>query len=271
MGKFYCPIILKDLDNNITDQAYPWQASSACQDWNTLDKKTAEGLVIDNSWSDLINTAGQPIYYYVYGFDKSKANNFLGEDSLADYKEPFEIKAYLEIKDVPKSLSALGGFFAEDTITAYVHIKTFNELTKDLSYFDELKLRREPKPQDLIQLIQYGCDRPGDRGANYYEITNKEDQLISGNLNPIFQHFVWKITAKRFMFSHEPGSVEPYGEEGNCQVYDNVEEGKVEKPKDENWFPDKAYDYSVDKESKKTIFNQSRNNQDSIYGGYYQE
>lgn len=270
MSKGYCPILPKDLPQEEIEKAFPWQASPACQDWTSLESKGGEQLVLDNSWSELINSAGQNTYYYIYGYKPQRAEKLFGEDLLAEYLEPFEIKMYVEIQDVPKSLSQYGGFFSDDTITAYVHIKTFERLTQDNPYFIENNIRYEPKPHDLIQLISYGCDRPGDRAANYYEITNKEDQLISGQLNPMYSHSIWKIKAKRFMFSHQAGAIEPMGEDGNDQLFDNKIEGVIPNNASiSDLDSNKKYDFDIDKVSKEKVFDQSIKNQDSIYGGYY--
>ena len=166
----------------------------------------------------------------------------------------------------------MGGFFADDTITAYIHIKTFNRKTKGMKVFEDLKLRYEPKPSDLIQIIEFGCDRPGGRGAKLFEVTNKEDELISQNLNMGFAHYVWKITAKRFQYSYQDGAITPFGEEKNCQVYDNRVAGIIDTPeevRDMNAPSDKSYNWNIDKKSKEEIFNQNVNDQTDIYGGYY--
>lgn len=270
MTKLWCPLLPKELPDGSLDDAYPGMASDACQDWSSLENKGGEQVVADINWKEFINLNGQPIYYYVYGYDKERSEKLFGEDVLAKYQEPFEIKVYLEINDVPKSLGPYGGFFSDDTIMGYIHIKTFEKLTKDLEFYETLKLRHEPKPQDIIQIISFGCDRPGDRSANYYEITNKEDQLISEKLNPSYGHYVWRIRAKRYMFAYEDGAIPPFGEDGNCQVYDNRVEGYIKEDQaPEDVFQDKAYDYDVDKESKDKVFNQNIKNQDDIYGGYY--
>lgn len=270
MSKAYCPIMSKELVEGALDESFPWTASEACQDWQSLANKEGEQVTVDTNWKELINSSGQPVWYYPYKFDLRTADKIRGEDPLTEYDEPFEIYAYLEVKDVPKELSIMGGFFSEDTVTGYIHIKTFRRKVKDIEYYKTPLVQPEPKPGDLIQIISFGCDRPGDRGANYYEITNKEDQLISASMNAAYGHYVWKITAKRFMFSHEGGAIEQWGEDGNCQVYENYVEGKLEQEKIEDNFQDKKYPFNVDKESKEKIFNQNLNNNDSIYGGYYE-
>lgn len=273
MTKPYCPLLPKDLPEGSLDESLPWMdVSDACNDYNNLENLGGQQVVVDSAWKDLINSAGMPIYYFVYKFNIKRSDKIWGEDILAEYEEPFQIKAYVEVKDVPKILGPMGGFFADDTITAYIHIKTFNRKTKGMKVFEDLKLRYEPKPSDLIQIIEFGCDRPGGRGAKLFEVTNKEDELISQNLNMGFAHYIWKITAKRFQYSYQDGAITPFGEEKNCQVYDNRVAGIIDTPeevRDMNAPSDKSYEWNIDKKSKEEIFNQNVNNQSNIYGGYY--
>lgn len=273
MTKPYCPLLPKDLPEGSLDESLPWMdVSDACNDYNNLENLGGQQVVVDSAWKDLINSAGMPIYYFVYKFNIKRSDKIWGEDILAEYEEPFQIKAYVEVKDVPKILGPMGGFFADDTITAYIHIKTFNRKTKGMKVFEDLKLRYEPKPSDLIQIIEFGCDRPGGRGAKLFEVTNKEDELISQNLNMGFAHYVWKITAKRFQYSYQDGAITPFGEEKNCQVYDNNIQGTITDPseiRDINTPSDKSYEWNIDKKSKEEIFNQNVNDQTDIYGGYY--
>lgn len=273
MTKPYCPLLPKDLPESSLDESLPWMdVSDACNDYNNLENLGGQQVVVDSAWKDLINSAGMPIYYFVYKFNIKRSDKIWGEDILAEYEEPFQIKAYVEVKDVPKILGPMGGFFADDTITAYIHIKTFNRKTKEMKVFEDLKLRYEPKPSDLIQIIEFGCDRPGGRGAKLFEVTNKEDELISQNLNMGFAHYIWKITAKRFQYSYQDGAITPFGEEKNCQVYDNNIQGTITDPseiRDINTPSDKSYNWNIDKKSKEEIFNQNVNNQSNIYGGYY--
>ena len=273
MTKPYCPLLPKDLPEGSLDESLPWMdVSDACNDYNNLENLGGQQVVVDSAWKDLINSAGMPIYYFVYKFNIKRSDKIWGEDILAEYEEPFQIKAYVEVKDVSKILGPMGGFFADDTITAYIHIKTFNRKTKGMKVFEDLKLRYEPKPSDLIQIIEFGCDRPGGRGAKLFEVTNKEDELISQNLNMGFAHYIWKITAKRFQYSYQDGAITPFGEEKNCQVYDNNIQGTITDPseiRDINTPSDKSYNWNIDKKSKEEIFNQNVNNQSNIYGGYY--
>lgn len=265
MIKNYCPISPKDLNPEDLEEAYPWTAGSACQDYYNINNTAGEELTIDNNWSDLINSAGQLVGYYPYKFDMNRANKLFGEDPLAGYDEPFMIKVYFDIKDMAKQISPYGGFYADDEMTLYVHIKTFKQLTKNIEVYDTLNLEREPHPKDLIEIVNYGCDRPNGRGANLFEVTNKEDQLFSDKLNPYFNHYVWRVKAKRYIFSNESG-IDPNGELVNEQVFDNAEAGTID-PVIEK--PEKPYEYDVDTESKEKVFDQRKDNLSEVYGGFY--
>lgn len=264
----WCPIDLKNTPG-LVDEAFPWIAGSACQDYYNVGNTAGEGVVVDNTWSDLINNAGQPVYYYTLKFDLEHSKKVFGEDPLADYDEPFEIKMYFEIQDQPKVLGPYGGFYAEDNMNAWVHISTFKTLTKDRQVYKDYKLRFEPKPGDVIQIIGFGCDRPGDRGPNMFEITNKEDQSFADQMNPYFGHYVWKISAKRYICNSEEGAIPEFGEDGNDQMYEGNKIGRIEPVNEEK--PEKKYEFNVDSEGKKKIFDQATNRQDDIYGGYYDD
>lgn len=266
--KDWCPVNVKG-DDEAVKEAFPWVAGSACQDYFRPANTVGEEIVVDNNWSDLINSAGQEVHYYTYKFDLEHSKKVFGEDPLADFDEPFKIKMYFIVEDVPKSLGPYGGQFALDKMTAYLHINTFKKLTENRDVYKDLKLRLEPKPGDVVEIIGFGCDRPGERGANMFEITDKEDQLFSDNLNPYFGHYVWKIYATRYMCNSEEGAIKEFGEEGNDQSYDNDIIGRVIPQNPEK--PEKKYDFSVDETGRNKIFDQHVNNQDSIYGGYYDD
>ena len=123
----------------------------------------------------------------------------------------------------------------------------------------------EPKSGDLIDFIQLGCDRPGGRCSKIFEITERMDQDIAGGLNPMLGHYVWRLRAKRYEHSFEPGA--PV-ECKNEQVYDNERNGVIDTtiPTDDV-SGDKSYNWDIDQASK-DIYDMDANDND-IYGSYY--
>jgi hypothetical protein len=122
----------------------------------------------------------------------------------------------------------------------------------------------EPKSGDLVQLSPLGCDRPNGRGAKIFEITERTDQDIA-SLNPLLGHYIYRLKAKRYEYSFEPGAPK---EPQNQQVFENSFSGILSSnipgvtPSEE-----KSYPGDIDEESKE-VFDMSVNDTD-IYGGYY--
>ena len=123
----------------------------------------------------------------------------------------------------------------------------------------------EPKSGDLIDFVQLGCDRPGDRCSKIFEVTERMDQDLAGGLNPMLGHYIWRLRAKRYEHSFEPGA--PVECE-NEQVFDNAFNGVTDTnvPTDEVDAP-KSYPGDIDQQSKE-IFDMDVNDTD-IYGSYY--
>jgi hypothetical protein len=247
----------------------------------------AEQAIFKSSYEELINNYGVDLNYYINGFDITQMNVIYGEHTLQEYSNPFKIRAYLEL-DESLSLSRYG-WDSDDLLTAYISINIFSESFKNffiseqgiellsesgvplteeglLSKFHEkYGQRAEPKADDLVEITALGCDRPGDRGAKIFRITQVLDQSISDGINPMMGHYVWKILAKRYETSHETNAPQ---ELGNDQVYDNVFAGKSES----TLYPtltttNKVYSENIDNLSI-GVYNMDKNDT-SIYGSYY--
>jgi hypothetical protein len=248
----------------------------------------AERAIFKSNYEELINNYGVDLDYYINGFDINEMNIVYGEHTLQEYSGPVEIRAYLELEE-GMSLSRYG-WDSDDLLTAYISIDIFrnsfidyivNEqgfgildefgepLTTDsisLKFYRDRGQRIEPKCDDLMKITSLGCDRPGDRGAKIFRITQVLDQSIQDGLNPMMGHYVWKITAKRYETSHETNAPQ---ELGNEQVYDNTYSGKLSS----TLFPSlttspKVYSENVDNLSETIIYNMEKNDV-GIYGNYY--
>jgi hypothetical protein len=103
---------------------------------------------------------------------------------------------------------------ADCDMTAVVHISSF---------YERVGCGFEPKAGDLIQLTEYGADRPGGRSAPIYEITERDDEYLPMT-NPLIGHYVWYIKCKRFEYSYEPGI--PSGP-NNKQINDGGDYGRL--------------------------------------------
>lgn len=242
----------------------------------------AERALFDSGYSELINNYGVDIEYYVNTYNLSAANNFYGEHTIAPYFGPVTIKAYIEYQHNGVPLNVYG-WEPDDSVTMYIHIKTFTETFTPFNIHSLNGQRVEPKADDGFILIPFGCDRPGSRKAKRFVITEAIDEDPS-LINPFAGHYVWKITAKRFDYSFEAGIIP---EDDNVQVYDNSFSGLLSSIITYNdiEYTDtdvpvltaystqlssnpKTYDFDVDEYVKTNIFDNTKDNT-SIYGEYF--
>lgn len=248
-----CTNNLKSQDPDLSE-AFPGITSDACA--NLMSKQdgsyAGDQLMYDLQIQSYIQTNGYPVLYYPYLYEIEKSEKVHGEHSAAGYGQPFKTIMMLTIEDAPSWVGEMG-VDSDATVTGWLHIKTFKKSitailqdSEDSRYCDYSKIYNldyiedrdivhaiEPKVKDLIQLTTFGCDREYDRGNKIFEITNKEDELFSQNMNPAMGHYVWRITAKRYRYSYEDGMsrlddkaadnfyLGELGEKGNHQVYDN--------------------------------------------------
>ena len=114
----------------------------------------------------------------------------------------------------------------------------------------------------MFQLTEYGNTRPGDRDGKYFIITERMDSDIGNGLNALGGHYTWRVRAKRFEWSYEPGLS---GEGGDNQVYDDTFMGRLSGTNERT--DEKQLPHDADTISKDDIFDQD-NNDTSPYGDY---
>jgi hypothetical protein len=157
----------------------------------------AEKAVVGSNFQELINNYGVQVNYYVNGFNLSAMNGLYGEHPTQEYSGPFVIKSYLELEE-SVSLTQFG-MNSEDELVAYISIKDFTNLFALSSFvFSANGQRIEPKSDDLMEITALGCNRPGNRGAKIFRITEALDQSVQDGLNPMMGHYVWRLKAKRY-------------------------------------------------------------------------
>lgn len=191
-------------------------ANPACSQFLNPETFQAEQLIYDNSFKDLINSYGVPIYYYVNTFNLSNADTLYGQDALSRFNGPHALQMYIELSENSISLSRFG-YAAGDDLTGYLHITTFTDTLSTAVDYASFNQSIEPKAGDLIEVVTLGCDRPNGRGAKIFEITERVDQDVS-SLNPLMGHYVYRLRAKRYEFSFEPNAPQ---EPVNDQIYEN--------------------------------------------------
>lgn len=145
-------------------------------------------------WKEQIEHYGTSVTYYTHGYTLTSHNFLYGEDPTSRYGKFENLILLTDITNDALMLSKFG-IMADCDMTAVVHISSF---------YEKIGCGLEPKAGDLIQLTEYGADRPGGRSAPIYEITERDDEYIQMT-NSLMGHYVWYIKCKRFEYSFEPG------------------------------------------------------------------
>jgi len=175
--------------------------------------------VIHNAAEETVNLLGQKIEYYVNTYSPLCADNTYGEQPTMVFWGPKQLKIVIELNESALALSRFG-FNADDEITGFFTIRGFVSAFVGEVIFHRLQQEVAPKAGDVFRMTEYGSDRPGDRAGNFFEITERRDQDISsGQMNPLGGHYLWRVKAKRLEYSFQPGIT---GERGNDQVYDDT-------------------------------------------------
>ena len=112
----------------------------------------------------------------------------------------------------------------------------------------------EPKAGDGFQLNELGNDRPGSREGKFFEITERVDESIS-TINQLQGHYLFKIKARRYDFSHTDDDVEEAVSE---QITDDALSGKT---------TDTIQDYINDLDTEQASYFDYGTN-DDVYGDY---
>lgn len=208
----------------------------------------SEITIYSNYWQEQLQLYGQKVNYYVNTTTTLCADMLYGEQPTAVYAPPLSLIMGINLNENAILLSKYG-INSDDEITAFVAISSF---------YATFGVGKEPKSGDVFSLVEYGSDRVGGRGPNYYEITQRLDQDIAAT-NQLGGHYTWLIKAKRYEYSFEPGLT---GEQVNQQVYEDTVAAGVSGAS-------KNYPYDVDAQGKNLVFNYSlTTDYDGVYGGY---
>jgi hypothetical protein len=164
-------------------------------------------------WKEQIEHYGTSITYYTHGYNLTSHNFLYGEDPTSRFGRIDDVIMLTDITNDSLMLSKFG-IMADCDMTAVVHISSF---------YEKVGCGFEPKAGDLIQLTEYGADRPGGRSAPIYEITERDDEYLPMT-NPLIGHYVWYIKCKRYEYSYEPGI--PSGP-NNKQISDGGDYGRL--------------------------------------------
>ena len=235
---------------NPKPQLYPFTyADNSCFRFTDKDTNACERQLYDNYFAEQIHLYGQKVLYYVHNYTTLSGDNLYGEHPTQQFSVPEEIVIGVNLNENALMLSKYG-LVSDDELTAYISISTFHSV---------FGLSAEPKSGDVFNMVEYGSTRPGGRGGNNYEITQRLDQDIA-QINPLAGHYVWMIKAKRFEYSFEPGIPD---EKLNKQVFeDRIITTSAGLPVSG---ADKPYSSNVDAEQRSRVFDYTQTNQtDSV-------
>lgn len=164
-------------------------------------------------WKEQVEMYGTRVDYYTHGYSLSTHDFLYGEDPTSRYTKTSSVVILTDITNDALMLSKFG-IMADCDMTAVAHISSFYEVFGP---------GFEPKAGDLIRLTEYGADRPGNRAAPIYEITERDDEYLPMT-NPLIGHYTWYMKCKRYEYSYEPGvEVSPV----NIQLNDDGEYGRL--------------------------------------------
>ena len=164
-------------------------------------------------WKEQIEHYGTSTTYYTNTYGLTSHNFLYGEDPTSKFIKREDVIMLTDITNDSLLLSKFG-IMADCDMTAVLHISSF---------YEKFGCGLEPKAGDLIELTEYGADRPGGRSAPIYEITERDDEHLPMT-NALIGHYVWYIKCKRYEYSYEPGIP---NRPNNKQVSDGGDYGRL--------------------------------------------
>lgn len=179
--------------------------------------------LIKVSLNEMIHSMGTKINYWINNATLTSIDGLYGEDTTAHYSGPFTIKMRVELNESALALSKFG-FNADDEITAYITYDLYTQAFSANPYYVLNNLDIEPKSGDVFEMVEYGLDRKDGRGANFFQITERRDQDISADLNPLGGHYGWRLKAKRMEYTWQPNLPQ---EKVNNQATEDTEYGEL--------------------------------------------
>ena len=201
-------------------------------------------------WKDQIALYGTQTTYYVRDFTLSAADKFYGENTTSGFLTGTNLVMVMNLTDNSITFSKFG-LTSDDEVEAYIDISTYQETLSTQYSGSELI---EPKAGDVFQLTELGNDRPGSREGKFFEITERVDESIS-SINQLQGHYLFKIKARRYDFSHTDDDVEEAVSE---QITDDALSGKT---------TDTIQDYINDLDTEQASYFDYGTN-DDVYGDY---
>lgn len=254
--------------------AFPGRLNCKNLRFTDVDKLSTEQILFDGYWEELINLYGVGLAYQVCRYDVTKADNLYGEHVSQAYADPVEILGLINLQENAVALSKYG-FVTDDSITLYLHIRTYTETFSSFNVYGEPGTYADvhqkyiaPKAGDIFTLYEFGKTRPLGLGGKMFKVTERTDQDVGMNINQLAGHYVWVIQAKRYDPSYEPNVDE---EKESYQLFDDPHTGRIIDGVEQKELPSeqKQYNYSVQQENIDKVFDYNKESiNTNVYGGY---
>lgn len=213
---------------------------------------------------EMINLFGQKVDYYVNTTSLLSADVIYGEQPTNVFSGPHTVKLMINLDESALSISKFG-FQADDAITAYITYTMYSDAFSGTNVYASLSQEIAPKSGDVFKMTEYGNDRINGRSGNFFEITQRRDQNVGENMNPLGGHYGWQIKAQRLQYSFQPGLPQ---ETVNEQVNDDSFYGKLSSTiTGEVSSVGKSYATSADSESVDKVLDMTYIDS-SMYGTY---
>ena len=207
-------------------------------------------------WLEQIYQYGTVIDYYTNGTTLDTTDPLYGEQPNQTFLDPKKLIFAITLNENSVVLQKFG-LISDDELTGFIPIESYT-----MAMSSENNPNPEPKSGDVIELTEYGCSRPGNRGPKKFEITDRLDQDVE-QLNPLLGHYVWLIKGKRFDYSYELGIDREIGlQQPTDDTYHGGLSGDTQLEDDSLYFND------VDRESRNIFDYSVYGDYDDIYGGY---
>lgn len=195
-----------------------------------------------------VQNYGMNISYYSTGYNIEDSNRLYGENPTAKYRGPRKIKAIIDFQSYNTFLTKWG-VMSDLDIIIYIPIKSFQKTWG----------QTVPLAGDLFLIDDSSCDRPLGQSPIIFEITEKHDSINPADF--MGGHYVWKIQAKRYDNSYEPGAPQ---EKFIGGPVDSKEYGKIESEIEETNINNSVDNHDVDSDAKNDFDNPNT----SIYGKF---
>lgn len=221
------------------------------------DRNCNERQLFNNWWREQICLYGIGVKYYQIKYDLDTHNDVYREIPIDGFEKPKSTVVVLDLNENAMAFQPFG-MIGDDEVIGLIHIEKF---------YDDFGDGKEPRMGDVIELDEYGQDRPGNRSGKKFQITERTDQDVS-QINQLQGHYVWYFKAKRFDYSYEKGitpenKTYPVTDDTFSGIVSSVVQPTTALPPVEKRLSD------ADKRSKEIFNYNDYGNNDRTYGDYY--